>query len=173
MSDPAGPTGSVEPTGWQPIGVALVGGAGIGWSVFTALDAFGAALPPLPLVVTFAIAVLAALIGGQAAVVHRTIQVRRAPMPARRAVALLVLGKACLLTGAGLAGGYAAIAAYNWSRQDAILPRERVVSSLVAIVASVALAVAGAFLERACRIPGPPKEDATPSANPGSTDSAD
>lgn len=173
MSGSTGPTGSVAPTGWQAIGVALVGGAGLGWSVFTAMDAFGAALPQLPLVVTLAIAALAAVVGGQAVVAHRTIQVRRLPMAPRRAVALLVLGKACLLTGAGLVGGYAAIAAYNWARQDAILPRERVVSSLVAIVASVALAVAGAFLERACRIPGPPKEDATPSAIPGSTDSAD
>jgi hypothetical protein len=156
------PSGSVAPTGWQAIGVALVAGAGVGWSVFSALDIFGAPLPQLPLAVTLLIAVLAALIGAQAAVTHRAIQVRRQRIAARRAVALLVLGKAALLTGAGLAGGYLAIAAYSWTRQDATLPRERVISSAVAVVASVALAAAGAFLERSCRIPGPPNEDATP-----------
>lgn len=166
-------TGRVGPTGWQAVGVALVAGGGIGWSLFSALDAFGAPLPQLPLAVTFVIALIAAVIGGQAAVTHRAIQVRRQPIAPRRAVALLVLGKACLLTGAGLAGGYLAIAAYSWSRQDAALPRERVISSGAAVAASVALAVAGAFLERSCRIPGPPDEDATPPTIPGTSDNAD
>ena len=166
----APPTGSVTPTGWQAIGVALVAGAGLGWSLFTALDMFGAPLPQLPLAVTLLIAVLAALVGGQAAVTHRAIQVRRERIAPRRAVALLVLGKAALLTGAGLAGAYIAIAAYSWSRQDAALPRERVISSGVAVVASIALAAAGAFLERSCRIPGPPNEDATPPTIHGSSD---
>lgn len=156
------PSGSVVPTGWQSVGVALIAGAGIGWSLFWLLDAFGAPLPQLPLAVTFAIALLAALVGGQAAITHRSIQVRRQPIAPRRAVALLAMGKACLLTGAGLAGGYLAVAAYFWSRQEAALPRERVISSGVAVVASVALAVAGGILERSCRIPGPPDEDATP-----------
>jgi len=168
----AAPTpGSVAPTGWQAVGVALVAGAGVGWSLFTGLDAFGFPLPQLPLPVTLLIAVLAAVIAGQAAVTHRSIQVRREPIASRRAVALLVLGKAALLTGAALAGGYIAIAAYSWSRQDAALPRERVISSAVAVVASAALAAAGAFLERSCRIPGPPNEDATPPTIHRSTDS--
>jgi hypothetical protein len=164
------PTGTVAPTGWQPVGVAVIAGAGIGWSLFWTLDAFGAPLPQLPLAITLAIAVLAAVVGGQAAATHRAIQVRRQPIAPRRAVSLLALGKACLLTGAGLAGGYLAVAAYFWSRQDAALPRERVISSGVAVVSSVALAVAGAFLERSCRIPGPPNEDATPPTIPGSSD---
>ena len=165
--------GSVAPTGWQSIGVALVAAAGIGWSLFSALDAFGAPLPQLPVAVTLLIAVLAAVIGGQAAVTHRAIQVRRQRIAPRRAVALLVLGKAALLTGAGLAGGYIAIAAYSWTRQDAALPRERVVSSAVAVVASVALGAAGAFLERSCRIPRPPDEDATPPTIHRSSDNAE
>ena len=167
------PRGSVAPTGWQPVGVALVAGAGLGWSLFTALDAFGAPLPQLPIAVTLLIAVLAAVIGGQAAVTHRALQVRRERIASRRAVALLVLGKAALLTGAGLAGAYIAIAAFSWGRQDAALPRERVISSAVAVVASTALAAAGAFLERSCRIPGPPDEDATPPTIPGSSDNAE
>ena len=112
--------------------------------------------------VTFAIALFALLVGVQAVRTHRLVQVRREELPARKAVALLVLGKTCVLAGAGLAAGYAAVAAYFWSRQDAMLPRQRVLSSVVAVVVSVALAVAGAFLERACRIPRTTDEDATP-----------
>ena len=166
-------SGTVALTGWQSIGVALVAGGGVGWSLFSALDVFGAPLPQLPVAVTLLIAVMAAVIGGQAAVAHRAIQIRRQPIAARRAVALLVLGKATLLTGAGLAGGYIAIAAYSWTRQDAALPRERVVSSAIAVVASVALGAAGAFLERSCRIPRPPDEDATPPTIHGSSDNAE
>lgn len=173
MPDQQPPAGSVRPTGWQTVGVALVAGAGVGWSAFTTMDAYGWPLPQFPLAITLAIAVMAAIVGVQAALTHRAIQVRRRRMPARRAVALLVLGKSCLLTGAALAGGYAAIAVYSWSRQEAALPRERALSAAVAVVASAALAVAGGFLERACRIPGPPKEDATPSAIPGTGDNAD
>lgn len=161
---PSGPT--VAPTNWQAIGVAIVVGAGIGWSLFTALDALGWPAPQLPIVVTFAIALLALIIAAQALRTHRIIQVRREELPVRSAVALLVLGKTCLLAGAGLAAGYAAVAVYFWSRQDAALPRERVASSLVAVITSVALAVAGALLERACRIPRSPDEDATPPTDP-------
>jgi hypothetical protein len=170
MPEPSGPPGTVAATGWQAVGVAVVVGAGLGWALFTALDKFGAELPRFPLAVTLAIAVMAALVGAQAVVTHRTIQVRRQVVPPRRAVSLLVLGKTCLLAGAGLAGGYAAVAAFFWTRQEASVPRELVVSSVVAVVASAALAAAGAFLERACRIPGPPDEDATPPDIPGSAD---
>jgi len=162
---PSGPT--VAPTGWQAIGVAVVVGAGIGWSMFTAFDALDWPSPQLPIVVTFAIGLLALIVAAQAVRTHRMIQVRHREPPARRAVALLVLGKTCVLAGAGLAAGYAAVAAYFWSRQDALLPRERVASSLVAVVASVGLAVAGALLEKACQIPRPPDDDATPPPDPG------
>ncbi len=174
MPEPDRPTGTVAPTGWQSIGVALVVGLGLGWSLFTALDRFAGEIPELPLAVTVVIAVLAAVVGLQAWLTHRTVQVRRLPVPSRRAVALLVLGKTCLLAGTALAGAYAAIAVFLTRRLlEVNLPRERLVAPVAAIVASAALAVAGAFLERSCRIPRPPKEDATPSTIPGSPGSAD
>ncbi len=166
--------GRVAPTRAPTVAATLIGGGAAGWSAFTVLDAFGAALPRMPVEVTYVIAILAVLVGVQAVIAHRAIQVRRTPIAPQRALALLVLGKACLLTGAALAGGYAAVAAYNWSRLDAALPRERVVSSVTAVVASVGLAVAGAFLERACRIPRPGKDDdATPPTIPGTSDTPD
>ncbi len=173
MPESAPPPGTVTPTSSQSIGVALVVGIGLGWSLFTALDRFTGEVPQLPLAMTAVIAVLAAVIGIEAVRTHRTIQVRRLPVPPRRAVALLELGKACLLGGTALVGGYAAVAAFLWRRLEVNLPRERLVSPLVAIVASAGLAVAGAFLERSCRIPRPRKEDATPSTIPGSPDTPD
>nr|WP_300148485.1 DUF3180 domain-containing protein [Propionicimonas sp.] len=173
MPKPVPPPATVTPTSWQSVGVALVVGIGLGWSLFTALDRFTGEVPQLPLAVTVVIAVFAAVVGVEAVRTHRTIQVRRLPVPPRRAVALLVLGKACLLGGTALVGGYAAVAAFLWRRLEVNLPRERLVSPVVAVVASAALAVAGAFLERSCRIPRPRKEDATPSTIPGSPHTPD
>ncbi len=173
MAEPQPPHGSVAPTSWQAVVTAVVAGIGTGWLLFAALEAFGAPLPQLPAMVNVILAILAVGVGTQAVLTRQAIQVRRRPIAPRRAVALLVLGKACLLTGAALAGGYAAIAIHSWSRMEAELPRQRLISSAIAIVASVALAIAGAFLERACRIPRPPKQDATPSGMPDSGDSPD
>ena len=173
MTEPPHPPGTVQPTSWQSIGVAFVVGAGLGWSIFSALDRFAGDVPQVPLAVTAVVAVLAAIVGVEAWITHRTVQVRRLPVPTRRAVALVALGKACLLGGTVLAGGYAAVAAYLARRLELNLPRELLLGPVVAIVASAALAAAGAFLERACRIPGPPKEDATPPVIPGSPDTAD
>ncbi len=173
MAEPPRPTGTVHPTSWQSIGVAVVVGAGLGWSLFTALDRFTGDVPQVPLAVTAVIAVLAGVVCVQAVLTHRTIQVRRLPIPVRRAVALVAFGKACLLGGTVLVGGYAAVATFLARRLELNLPRELLLGPVVAILASAALAVAGAFLERSCRIPGPPKEDATPPTIPGSPDRAD
>lgn len=166
------PEPTLRPTGWQTVGVAAVVGAGLGWLLFSMLDLLDLPLPALPLAVVATTAVLAVFTAIQAWGAHRTIQVRHAVPEPGRAVRLVVLGKASLLVGAALAGGYAAIAGYSVSRWDAVLPRERVISSVVAVVASVGLAVAGAFLERACRIPPSDDDDATPPRNPDRSDDA-
>ena len=162
------PPATVRPTSWQSIGVAVVVGAGLGWSLFTAVDRFTGGVPQIPLAVAAVIAVLAALVGVEAWRTYRTIQLRRLPMAARRAVALVSLGKASLLGGAVLIGGYAAIAAFLARRLALNLPRGLLLGPVLACAASILLAAAGAFLERSCRIPGPPDESATPQTNAGS-----
>lgn len=152
------PQPSVRATGWQSLTVAAVVGASLGWLLFAIVEAVGWPVPQLPLLVTLVIGVLALGVGVQAVRTHRLIHLQRSSMPATRAVTLLVLGKACLLAGVGFAAGYAAIAGYFWSRQDAALPRERVINSLITVVASIALAIAGAMLERACRVPPSEKD---------------
>jgi Predicted membrane protein len=171
MTEP-GPQPTLRPTGWQTIGVAVVVGAGLGWLLFSLLDLFDLPLPQLPLAVVGTTAVLAVFTAIQAWATHRTVQVRHEQLEPQRAVRLVVLGKASLLVGAALAGGYAAIAGYSVSRWDAVLPRERVISSVVAVIAGVGLAVAGVFLERACRIPPSADDDATPPRNPDHADDA-
>jgi len=171
MAEP-GPQPTLRPTGWQTVGVAAVVGAGLGWLLFSVLELLDLPLPQLPLAVVATTAVLAVFTAIQAWATHRAVQVRHELLEPQRAVRLLILGKASLLVGAGLAGAYAAIAGYSVSRWEAVLPRERVISSLVAVIASLGLAVAGAFLERACRIPPSTDDDATPPRNPDRTDDA-
>jgi drug/metabolite transporter (DMT)-like permease len=168
-----GPAGTVTPTGWQALGVALVVGAGVGWSAFALVDRVSGDVPSVPLAAAVLIAVLAAVVWVLAVWTHRRIQVRRQPVPPGQGVALLVLGKTCLLGGAALVGAYAAIAVFVARRVELGLPTTRVLGPVVAVVASAAVTVAGGFLERACRIPGPPDEDATPPGIPRSPDTPD
>lgn len=173
MAEPPRAPGTVQPTSWQSVGVAFVVGAGVGWSVLTAIDRFVGDVPQVPPAVTAVVAVLAVVIGVEAWLTHRAIQVRRLPVPARRAVALVALGKACLLGGTALAGSYVAMTVYLARRLELNLPRDLLIGPVIAIVASLALAGAGAFLEHACRIPRPPENGATPSGILGSPDTAD
>lgn len=157
--EPDRPTPTVRPTRPVTILVAALTGAMLGWMSFTVMEALGWTLPQLPLVIPLAISLLAVVIGWQARRVHRQIQRdRKLPTP-ELALRWLALGKASLLAGIGLAGGYLAVASYFWARRDAALPAERVTNSLIAVVAALLLAAAGFWLERACRIPKDDSED--------------
>ncbi len=151
--------GTVPPTQLPALALAAVVGAASGWLIFAGLDALGQPLPSVPPAASLAIGLISLVVAGLAVNTHRTIQTRRQPVVPRRAVSLLALGKTALLAGTGLAAGYAAVAVYFWPRLDAVLPRERVAASALAAAASIGLAVAGFFLERACRVPRPPDDD--------------
>ena len=148
------PRGSVQRTPRIVIAVAALMGAGITWIGVTALESFAQPVPRIPLATAIIVGALAVLVGVLAWDTHRHIQVRRAPMEASRAVALLVLGKTAVIAGAGLAAAYLTLALLNLPRLDAPLPRERVVASGLAALASAGVGVAGWFLEGACRVPG-------------------
>jgi hypothetical protein len=167
------PRPTVTLIGWRPVLIAALLGAGTGWLLFALPDRLGAQLPALPMVVTVTVVLLAAVCWVLAVRTHRRVQVRRESVEPSRAVTLLAFAKASVLTGALLAGGYFAIGAYSLQRWAADLPRERVISSAVATVASIALAVGGGFLERACRIPPSDDGDATPNGLPGGPPNGD
>lgn len=159
---------SVQPTGWQAVVAAAIVGIGLGWFGCAIPDAVGWPLPSPGWVGSGLIAVLAVAVGFLAWSTYRRLQVQRERIAAGRAVRLLVLGKATILLGVAMAGGYAAMIAYLIAQVTAEVWTPRVIIAGAAVIASILLAIAGAFLQRSCRIPGPPHGDATPSGLPGS-----
>lgn len=166
----AHPGPSVEPTRSSALVLAGVIGAGLTWVGLTAVESFGWPIPPVPWLTALVIGLLALSAGLAARWMHRTVQVRQQPVEPARAIVLLLAGKAALLGGAALVGGYLAVTVRNLPHLDAALPRERVVVSVAAAVLSVALLFAGRALERACQVPRPP-DDETGDA-PGGDDPA-
>jgi hypothetical protein len=159
---------SVQPTGWQAVVAAALVGAGLGWFGSAIPDAVGWPLPTQSWAGAALIAVLALAVGFLGWSTHRRVQVQRERIAAGRAVRLLVLGKATLLLGAALAGGNAAMIGYLLARTAVDVFAPRVIIDSLAVLASILLAIAGGFLQRSCRIPGPPRGDATPPQLPGS-----
>ena len=153
------PGGSITLTPLRALVVAAVFGGLAGWLVVVVTSALGAVVPRIPWTAPIGLAVFAALVGMLAYNTHQRIQVRRERMEPSRAVAFLVLGKASALAGALVAGGYLGFAVMFLTRLDAASPRDRVIRSAVAVVAGVALCVAGLRLERACKVPGSDDED--------------
>jgi hypothetical protein len=156
--EPSG--GSVNLTPFRALVVAAVFGGLSGWLVVVIANAFDLIPPEVPWTAPVGLILVAALVGALAYATHQRIQVRRERIEPQRAVALLVLGKASALAGALVAGGYFGFALMFLTRLDAAAPRDRVVRSAVAIVAGVALCIMGLLLERACKVPTEPDEDA-------------
>jgi H+/Cl- antiporter ClcA len=156
--EPSG--GSVNLTPFRALIVAAVFGGLAGWLVVVIANAFDLIPPEVPWTAPIGLILVAALVGALAYATHQRIQVRRERIEPQRAVALLVLGKASALAGALVAGGYFAFALMFLTRLDAAAPRDRVIRSAVAIVAGVALCIMGLLLERACKVPTEPDEDA-------------
>jgi H+/Cl- antiporter ClcA len=156
--EPSG--GSVNLTPFRALVVAAVFGGLSGWLVVVTANAFDLIPPEVPWTAPIGLILVAALVGALAYATHQRIQVRRERIEPQRAVALLVLGKASALAGALVAGGYFGFALMFLARLDAAAPRDRVIRSAVAIVAGVALCIVGLLLERACKVPTEPDEDA-------------
>ena len=141
-------------------------GALAGWLIVVVANALDLVPPYVPWTAPAALAVIAALVGALAWSTHQRLHVRGERIEADRAVGFLVLGKASALSGALIAGGYLMFGLLFIGRWDADGPRERVVRSLVAVVVSVGLCIAGLLLERACRVPGGDDEDDSPTGSP-------
>ena len=159
-----GPT--VHPTGRTVLAVAAVVGAGVTWIALSIAESLAWPLPTVPALAAVVVGVLALVTGLAARWTHRAVQVRRDPIEPSRAVGLLLAGKAALIGGTGLAAGYAAMALRYLPNLDAALPRERVLVAAVVSVLSIALAVAGWALERACQVPPDEDSDDAPRSDP-------
>ena len=151
--------GSVGLTPFRALMVAALFGGLAGWLLVITADAFNLVPPEVSWSAPIGLILAAALVGALAYITHQRIQVRRERIEPSRAVAFLVLGKASALAGALVAGGYLGFALMFLGRLDAAAPRERVIRSAVAIVAGIALCIAGWRLERACRVPRDDEDD--------------
>lgn len=134
--------------------MAAVVGALAGWLVVVTANGFGYIPPQVPWSSPLVLVLITALVGVLGYTTHQRIQVRRERMEPQRAVAFLVLGKASALAGAFVSGGYLAFGLMFVARFEAEAPRDRVIRSAIAGAAGVALAAAGLYLERACKVPG-------------------
>jgi H+/Cl- antiporter ClcA len=156
--EPSG--GSVNLTPFRALVVAAIFGGLGGWLLVVTANAFDLIPPEVPWTAPIGLILVAALVGALAYATHQRIQVRHERVEPQRAVAFLVLGKASALAGAVVAGGYFGFALMFLTRLDAAAPRDRVIRSAVAIVAGVLLCIMGLLLERACKVPTEPDEDA-------------
>jgi len=148
------PTGSINLTPRRALVIAAVVGAVSGWLIVLVANAMGMNAPQVPWTAPVGLILITVLVGVLAYATHQRIQVRRERMLPERAVAFLVLGKASALAGAVVAGGYFTFALMFVARIEAEAPRDRVIRSAIAVVAGIALTIAGLRLERACRVPG-------------------
>jgi integral membrane sensor domain MASE1 len=80
--------------------------------------------------------------------------VRRERLEPHQAVNRLVLARAGALVGALVAGGYAGYA-ISWIGDPAELAGQRILRSVIAVVAGVLIVVGALLLERACRVRKP------------------
>jgi hypothetical protein len=134
--------------------VALVGLA-IGGVIRPLIERGGGIAPTVPWAAPLTLCFLAAVLLGLAWTTYRTIHQHHRRIEPQRAVNLLVFGKASALVGAAVAGGYLGYGlSFVQSADDAALPRERLMHSLVAAAVSAVVMVGGLLLERACRVPG-------------------
>ena len=152
MAEPSS-GGSIKITPPRALAVAALFGALAGWLVVAAANSFDLTAPQVPWTAPLGVFVIAALVGVLAYTTYQRIHVHRERIDPQRAVAFLVLGKASALAGALVAGGYLTYALMFVTRLEAVAPRDRVIKSAIAVVAGVALTVAGLLLERACRVP--------------------
>lgn len=114
-----------------------------------------------PLVLFF----LAAVLGERAWSTYKSLHRDRRIMQSDHAVRLLALAKASALVGALVAGAYLGYALSFADSLEAALPRERVIRSVIAVVAAVLVVAAALLLERACEVP----KDRDDSADGGSS----
>jgi hypothetical protein len=95
---------------------------------------------------------IAAILGGTAWITWRQLHVHQERLEPHRAVNRLVLGRACTLVGALLAGGYLGYAVSWLGYAGDPLAHQRVVRSALAAVAGGLVVLGARLLEHACRV---------------------
>jgi hypothetical protein len=148
---PDGP-GRLRTTDPKLLLTCFLGGLVAGWAVRLVFVQLGATAPRVTPVQVLTFYLMAGVLAVVARGTRRTVRLRR-PLRPREAVNRLVLAKACAITAALAAGGYAGYA-LSWAGVEAQLSSERIAMSVAAAVGAGLAVGASLLLERACRVRG-------------------
>jgi uncharacterized membrane protein YkvI len=134
-------------TGRQAL-VAVLAGALVCALILAAFELAGDFPPVVPWSVPILFVVLSAAVAIYARLLPKRLEERR--VSSQEAVAALGIGKSSIMTGALFAGAHVVYVMRYLQLFDAPLPSARVIQGAATIATALLLAVAGAFLERAC-----------------------
>lgn len=147
----------LEPLGPGPVTLAGVLGLVGGWSLRRVAAAVDWTTPFVTWSQPLALVLVAAALAGTAWLTTRSLADPASRPEPHRMVNRLVLARASILAGALVAGGYAGYA-LTWLGDSSELAGERGWRSFAAAVAALGVLAAGAWLERACRVPPGPED---------------
>jgi hypothetical protein len=140
------PVSAAALTVWAIVGLI------VGWLVHRVGESVGGTAPVISWFQPLLLVLVAAIMLGTAWITWRQVQVHGQRIESYRAVNRLVLGRACGLVGALLAGGYLGYAV-SWLNLGADPLAHRVLwRALIAALAGAGICAAGIWLEHACRI---------------------
>lgn len=149
--DPAEPEGILRPLSSAVVIMWGVAGLVLGWLWHPVSERLSGTAPVVSWAQPAALWLVAAAVSITWWQTRRALLVRRERLEPHQAVNRLVLARAGALVGALVAGVYAGYA-LSWVGDPAELAGQRIVRSLVAVVASVVTVLAALALERACRV---------------------
>lgn len=145
------PGGTLRPTSPAAVAAWSVAGLALGWLLHPLSERLGSTAPIVTWAQPLALVLVAAILGATAHATWRSVHVRRERLLPHQAVNRLVLARACAFVGALVGGGYLGYG-LSWIGSDAELADQRLLRSVIAAVAGLAVAVTALLLERACRI---------------------
>lgn len=143
--------GHLRPIGWGALVAWVLVGVAVGWAWHAAADTISHARP-VGWLQTFVLWFLAALLGGLALMTRRAVRDLAGTIDPERMVNRLVLGRACTIAGALLAGGHLGYA-IPWWTGNPDLRLERVGIAGLAALGGLLVLLGGKLLEWACRVP--------------------
>ena len=153
----------LQPVSGRALALAAVIGLVGGWLVHPIAEQIQGTGPVITVLQPIVLFVIAAVVGITAWATWRQLHVHKERMAAHQAVNRFVLGRACAIVGALLAGGYCGYAVSWLGYADDPLAGQRVDRAFICGFAGLLICVAGLLLERACRISLHDDDEDTPS----------